>query len=220
MPFSLGNTVDKIAYDISAKSRKRKFDQFLQLIMPQPEETIIDVGVNTTEYSATDNYLEKFYPHPEHITAVGVEDMTDFQKRYPQVTVARGDGRTLPFADHTFAIGYSNAVIEHVGNFDDQEQFLKELIRVSKRGYLTTPNRHFPIELHTRVPLLHLLLPKAYFDRFVTLIGKGWAAGNYMSLLSEQDLRTLFAKAGITEYQLIKNRFFGLPMTFTVIWHT
>ena len=78
--------MDKIAYDISAKSRKRKFDQFLQLIMPQPEETIIDVGVNTTEYSATDNYLEKFYPHPEHITAVGVEDMTDFQKRYPHLS--------------------------------------------------------------------------------------------------------------------------------------
>jgi hypothetical protein len=219
MTFSLGTLIEKIAYGISAKSRAQKFDQFLTLIDPKEKETIVDVGVNTTEYSATDNYLEKFYPYPDRITAVGVEDMNDFQKRYPHVTVAQGDGRALPFADNTFAIGYSNAVIEHVGNFDDQKRFLGELVRVSTRGYLTTPNRHFPIELHTRVPLLHLLLSKQAFDRFVTWIGKGWAAGNYMSLLSEKDLRALFAHVGITHYTLIKNRFLGLPMTFTVIWH-
>jgi hypothetical protein len=114
---------------------------------------------------------------------------------------------------------YSNAVIEHVGNFDDQRRFLSELFRVSRRGYLTTPNRHFPIELHTRIPLLHLLLSKKNFDAFVTKIGKGWAAGDYMSLLSENDLRRLFQEVGISNYTLIKNRFCGLPMTFTLIWH-
>ncbi len=219
MTFSLGTLIEKIAYGISARSRAQKFDQFLTLVAPKEKEALIDVGVNTTEYSNTDNYLEKFYAFPEKITALGQEDMSEFQKRYPKVTVVQGDGRTLPFPDNAFAIGYSNAVIEHVGNFEDQDRFLKELVRVSTRGYLTTPNRHFPIELHTRVPLLHLLLSKKYFDRFVTLIGKEWATGSYMSLLSEKDLRTLFAQAGITDYTLIKNRFLGLPMTFTVIWH-
>lgn len=214
--------IEKIAYTISAKSRAKKFSQFLTLIDPQPDETIVDVGVNTTEYSATDNYLEKSYAHPEKITAVGTGtdgDFTLFRKRYPQVTTLIGDGRTLPFSDDTFAIAYSNAVIEHVGNFDDQRRFLSELFRVSKRGYLTTPNCHFPIELHTRIPLLHLLLSKKNFDTFVTKIGKGWAAGDYMSLLSENDLHRLFKEVGISNYALIKNRFCGLPMTFTVIWH-
>lgn len=211
--------VEKIAYQISAKSRAKKFSQFLTLVEPAPEETIIDVGVNTTEYSATDNYLEKFYPHPTCITAVGQGDMSQFQARYPEVTTVSGDGRSLPFPDSAFDIAYSNAVIEHVGNYDDQRRFLAELYRVSKRGYLTTPNRHFPIELHTRIPLLHLLLSKKGFDAVVTKIGKGWAAGNYMSLLSERELRSLFQAVGITHYTLIKNRFFGLPMTFTLIWH-
>lgn len=214
--------IEKIAYAISANSRARKYQQFLALVAPLTQESIIDVGVNTTEYSATDNYLEKFYLHPENITAVGLGaegDFLPFRERYPLVTTVPGDGRILPFADDTFAIAYSNAVIEHVGSFDDQKRFLAELFRVAKRGYLTTPNRHFPIELHTRLPLLHLLLSKKNFDTVVTKIGKSWAAGDYMSLLSERELRSLFSAVGITRYTLIKNRFCGLPMTFTVIWH-
>ncbi len=210
--------VEKIAYTISAYSRKKKFSQFLTLLSPEIQDTIVDVGVNTTEYSATDNYLEKFYPYPEKITAVGMGNLTFFQKRYPHVTALEGDGRALTFSDNTFTIAYSNAVIEHVGNFPQQLRFLSELARVSTRGFLTTPNRHFPIELHTRLPLLHLLLSKKRFDRFVTWIGKGWAAGDYMYLLSEQELRALLAQAHITDYTLIKNRFCGFAMTFTVIW--
>ena len=213
------SVIESIAYAISARSRQRKFSQFLTLIDPQPNDTIIDVGVNTIEYSDTDNYLEKFYTNPSRITALGQGDFTDFRKRYPAVTAVPGDGRTLPFADSAFDIAYSNAVIEHVGTRDDQRRFLAELFRVSHRGYLTTPNKYFPIELHTRLPLLHLLLSKTNFDRFVTLVGKSWAAGDYMSLLGENDLRALLAEVGISDYSLIKNRFCGLPMTFTVIWH-
>ena len=214
--------IETIAYRISASSRAKKFSQFLKLVAPQPHESIVDVGVNTTEYSATDNYLEKFYDHPDHITAVGMgsdTEIADFQARYPKVSTLSGDGRALPFAENNFDISYSNAVIEHVGTRDDQRRFLAELFRVSHRGYLTTPNKYFPIELHTRLPLLHLLLSKTNFDRFVTLIGKSWAAGDYMSLLGENDLRALLAEVGISDYSLIKNRFCGLPMTFTVIWH-
>ncbi len=211
--------IEKIAYALSAKSRKKKFSQFLSLVAPKENETIVDVGVNTEEYSATDNYLEKFYPHPENITAVGIGDFTDFTKRYPLVTSLTGDGRALSFSDNAFDIAYSNAVIEHVGANDDQRRFLSELFRISTRGYLTTPNRHFPIEIHTRIPLLHLLLSKKNFDRVATTIGKEWATGDYMTLLSERGLRRLLDEAGITHYTLIKNRLLCIPMTFTVIWH-
>jgi SAM-dependent methyltransferase len=211
--------IEKIAYSISARSREKKFDQFLRIVAPQPHETLLDVGVNTEEYSATDNYLEKFYSYPENITAIGFGDFSRFRERYPKIKTLEGDGRALPFGDNSFDIAYSNAVIEHVGSTRaDQLQFLTELIRVSKRGYLTTPNRHFPIEIHTRTPLLHLLLPKKKFDSFLVCIGKKWATGDYMHLLSEKDVHLLFADANISNYTLLKNGFYP-PMTFTVIWH-
>jgi SAM-dependent methyltransferase len=211
---------DRLAYSVSARSRAQKWAQFLALVRPGAEETIVDIGVNTTEYSETDNYLERVYPHPERITALGVGmDFALFRKRYPSVTTVAGDGTQLPFANDQFDIAYSNAVIEHVGNREQQLSFLREMYRVAGRGYLTTPNRTFPIEVHTRIPLLHLLLPKAGFDRVATFLGKGWAAGDYMRLLDEQELRALLTTAGITEYSLLKNRLFGFPMTFTVVWN-
>lgn len=210
--------VDTLAYRISGRQRARKFQQFLDLVGPKPDETILDVGVNDEEYSANDNYLEKYYAHPENITAVSRESLDHFSVRYPQVRAVIADGTRLPFADDEFDIAYSNAVIEHVGGYDAQVSFLRELMRVSRRGYLTTPNRYFPVEVHTRVPLLHLLLSKHQFDALLRRIGKGWATGDYMHLLSRKDLAEVFRAAGITEYRVIPNRFLGLTMTFTVMW--
>lgn len=209
---------ERIAYAISGRSRRRKYRQFLDLVAPRADETILDVGANVTEYSETDNFLEHHYGYPEKITVLCVGDTSPIKERYPSVAVVSGDGRTLPFPDDSFDIVYSNAVIEHVGSREDQLRFLRELSRVGKRGYLTTPNRHFPIEVHTRIPLLHLLLPKALFDRFLRFIGKGWAADDYMNLLSGTGLRALLRDAGIPDATIIRNRFLGFTMTFTVVW--
>jgi ubiquinone/menaquinone biosynthesis C-methylase UbiE len=214
------NPVEKLAAAISKRSRAQKWTQFLALITPGPADRIIDVGVNTTEYSEADNYLERQYAYPENITAVGIEtDFARFKERYPAVTTVTSDGTQLPFADDAFEIGYSNAVIEHVGGHDKQLAFLRELYRVSQRGYLTTPNRLFPIEVHTRIPLLHLLLPKVLFDRVATTLGKGWAVGDYMHLLSRRELISLAAEAGLKHFEIIPNRFLGFTMTFTLLWH-
>jgi hypothetical protein len=207
-----------LADRISAESRRKKFDQFLTLTAPQPGETILDVGVNVKEYSEADNYLERHYPHPEKITAIGMQDMAPFQARYPKVRAVRGDGRGLPFETDEFDIAYSNAVVEHVGDRQDQKRFLEELLRVAKRGYLTTPNRLFPVEVHTRLPLLHILLPKRAFDAVLRAIGKGWAAGSYMRLLSRRELSDLLNEAGFRNFTIHDNRFAGLAMTFTVVW--
>ena len=188
------------------------------LMQPQPTETILDVGANVTEYSDTDNYLEKKYPHPKQITILSQDDVTPLQKRYPQMNVLSGDGRELPFADSEFDIVYSNAVIEHVLGESEQLRFLEELYRVAKRGYITTPNRRFPVEIHTRVPLAHLLLSEKNFHRVLKLVGKGWAGEGYMDLLDKSRLERLIKNAGIQNAQIISNRFCGLAMTFTVTW--
>ncbi len=214
------NPVEALASAVSKRSRSQKWAQFLALMTPGPDDRLIDVGVNTIEYSESDNYLERHYAYPKNITAVGVEtDFTEFKRRYPEVTAITSDGTRLPFEDDSFDIACSNAVIEHVGGHEKQVAFLRELYRVGKRGYMTTPNRLFPIEVHTRIPLLHILLSKQGFDRVATALGKGWAAGDYMHLLSADELRTIAAEAGIEQYELIPNRFFGLTMTFTFVWN-
>jgi hypothetical protein len=211
--------VTAIADQISARSRAAKWQQFLEWASPSPEATVLDVGVNTTEYSPSDNYLERHYPYPHKVTAVGLEDdFSGFNARYPAVKTLTGDGTKLPFGNNEFAISYSNAVVEHVGGFDEQVEFVREMHRVGRRGFLTTPNRQFPVEIHTRVPLLHLMLRKQQFDWFLHRIGKAWAAGDYMTLLDERTLKCVLRTAGVREFQLRKNRLAGLTMSFTVTW--
>lgn len=68
-----------------------------------------------------------------------------------------GDGRVLPFGDKTFDIVYSNSVIEHVGSFDDQTAFAREVRRVGKAYFVQTPDWYFPVEPHFVAPFIHYL---------------------------------------------------------------
>lgn len=205
-----------LAYLISGFNRRRKYQEFLKFLSPGPETTILDVGYNEEEYSAGDNFLEKNYPYPEKISALGIDEPKQFSLRYPQVKARSYDGKSFPFTDKQFDLIWSNAVLEHVGSREDQLTFLKEIRRVGQRAFITTPNKNFPIEIHTRTPLLHFL-PKSMFDAYLRLIGKKWATGKYMDLLTEKELRELLKKAQIDNYQIVKNRLFGLVLDFVII---
>ncbi len=205
-----------LAHKISAFNRNRKYKIFLELFKPNSTLSILDVGYSDKEYSATDNFLEKNYPFQEKITALGIDEPDKFSERYPQVKAIQYGGKKFPFIDKVFDICWSNAVLEHVGNNDDQLLFLKEIKRVSTMAFITTPNRYFPVEVHTRTILLHFL-PKKIFERYLLSIGKKWATGNYMNLLSYDDIKTLLKSAGISNYRIIRNKILFFTLDFIII---
>ena len=202
---------------ISAHNRARKFNFFIETFKPQPTDLVLDVGFNDREYSEVENYLEKHYPYQSQITALGISGSEHFSKRYPEVKVVLYDGKIFPFEDKSFDIGWSNAVIEHVGNKDAQLLFVKELLRTCKRVYFTTPNRYFPFEVHSRIPLLHWL-PKPLFDLIILkFTSKKWLTGDYLNLLSCRQIKSLLKKSGVTKYSIKKNWFCGFVMDYSII---
>lgn len=204
-------------HGLSNRNRKRKYEVLMQVADPTPLTTVLDVGYTDEEYRPSDNFLEKHYPHPEMITALGVVEPMKFAKRYPQVRAVCYDGRIFPFEDKEFDVCSSNAVIEHVGGWEEQILFLKEIKRTSRLALITTPNKYFPVELHTRAIFLHYF-PKRIFDAYLRLIGKKWATGSYMNLLSISQMRKLLKAAGIDNYKIIKNRLLGLTVDFVVVF--
>jgi Methyltransferase domain len=159
----------RVASRVSLRSRERKLRQFLDLLAPGPETTVIDVGVTDAPFGdgSTDNFFEAMYPWPERITAVGHTELDRFTAAFPVVRAVRADGRELPFADGEFDLGFSNAVVEHVaGGREGQRRFVHELCRVAHRVYVTTPNRWFPLEVHTLRPFVHWL-PEGPRERLV-----------------------------------------------------
>lgn len=209
--------IKSIAKTVSTANRKRKYCTFNELFKPQQSTTLLDVGFTEKEYREGDNFIEKNYPYKDKITALGiVTSVKQFTERYPEVNVVTYDGKTFPFEHKSFDICWSNAVIEHVGNFDCQLNFLKEIKRVSKKAFITTPNKFFPIEVHTLTFLLHFILSKNQFDKYLRLKGKNWATGNYMHLLSIKDIKNLLEAAGIERYKILANRMFFFVMDFAV----
>ena len=159
----------RVASQVSLRSRERKLRLFFDLLAPGPQTTIVDVGVTDAPFGggSSDNFFEAMYPWPDRITAVGNTELDRFIAAFPQVHAVRADGRELPFEDGAFDIGFSNAVVEHVaGGREGQRQFVHELCRVAKRVFITTPNRYFPLEVHTLLPLVHWL-PAAARERVI-----------------------------------------------------
>ncbi len=151
--------LERIASQASLRSRERKLRLFLDLFQPGPETTVVDVGVTDAPFGegSTDNFFEALYPWPDRVTAVGPTMLERFSAAFPSVTAVQADGRALPFDDGAFDLGFSNAVVEHVGGREAQRQFVHELCRVAGRVFVTTPNRYFPLEVHSLLPFAHWL---------------------------------------------------------------
>jgi len=187
----------RLADAVSLRSRRRKLQLFLEELRPTRATTVLDVGADEVGFGgaggesgcSTHNFFEEHYPWPAQITALGLHDGARFRERYPSSAYVQGDGCALPFPDGEFDIVFSNAVIEHVGGRDRQQAFVDEAVRVGRRVFLTTPNRWFPLELHTRLPLVHWL-PDSLAHRAYDLAGKGFAKDNH--LLGPGELRSLF----------------------------
>lgn len=205
-----------IATKISKFNRIRKWNLFQEQIYLNKNSKILDVGFNDIEYSVVDNYLEKHYPHQSKITALGIVGKENFQKLYPKVKAVLYDGDTFPFPSKSFDFCWSNAVIEHVGCYEKQLYFIKEMSRTSKQVFFTTPNLFFPIEVHTRTPFLHFL-PKNIFEKYLKFVGKSWATDNYMNLLSKKKLKNLLKDANISNYKIIRNKLLFFTLDFVII---
>lgn len=115
----------------------------------------------------------------------------------PQTLKAIADGRTLPFSDRAFDWVFSNAVIEHVGNYEKQSVFANEIRRVAAKGYfVTTPNRYFPIEPHALLPF-YQFLPPAWQRRALRFSPGYLRKYEEIHLLSVSRMKALFPEARI-----------------------
>jgi SAM-dependent methyltransferase len=181
--------LSRVASRVSMRSRERKLQLFLELLRPGPETSVLDVGVTDAPFGggSTDNFFEALYPWPARVTAVGHTSLERFTAAFPAVTVVQAAGRDLPFGDGAFELGFSNAVVEHVGGRDDQRRFVHELCRVAKRVFVTTPNRYFPLEVHSLVPFAHWL-PRTARDRILRARG----FDDILEPLGPRELASLF----------------------------
>lgn len=197
---------------IAGNQRRKMFAVFLAASGIQPEDAVLDVGATSDQSYDHSNYLETWYPHKARITAVGIDNAKFLETSYPGLRFVQADGRDLPFGDDTFDFAHSSAVLEHVGCHANQVRFLSELWRVARKGiFVTTPNRWFPIEFHTVLPILHWL-PMNTYRRLLVTIGKEFFADEAnLNLLSRSTLARAAEQAGIDRFRVTTVSLGGWP---------
>ena len=206
----------RVAVRVSGRNRQRKLRLFMDTFCPDKATTVLDVGFAEGSWMPDANYLEQHYPWPGRLTALSVDEPLEGPRLYPAVEFVQYDGRRFPFDDGQFDIARSNAVLEHVGGHERQVLFVSELRRVAKAVWLTTPNRGFPIDSHSLIPLAHWL-PAGARDRVYLCFGKTWATSEFCNLLYRSDLERLLHEAGAGQFRITTNRLMGWPLEFVVV---
>lgn len=202
---------------IAKLARRRMFLKFMAEFAPMPSDVVLDVGVSSDDTFEMSNLFEALYPYKDRLIAAGIDDGAAYlEERYPGLVFRHADACDLPFDDKQVDLVHASAVIEHVGSRARQALMVAECARVARRGLcLTTPNRWFPVELHTQLPLLHWLPPGA-FRRVLRASGHD-ALGHEenLNLMSASDL--LEAASGVIGWEFRISRFRLLGLTSNLL---
>ena len=154
-------------------------------------------------------FFETLYPHRDRLTVIGraAEEAGWFPEAFPGLRFLEADLREIPLPDGYFDYGICNAVVEHAGSRTQQIALVSEVCRVCRCVLFTTPNKRFPLELHTWLPLLHWLPDPAYRAALRLLRLDYFADVENLNLLDAGSFLALFPSS--RENRLLRS---GIPL--------
>jgi len=191
--------------------RSRRMQFFASRFRVSNDVRILDLGGTSFNW--------QFIDSKPKITCVNLVPLHGDE---PNFVYHVGDGRRLAYSDNSFDIAFSNSVIEHVGDWADQQAFAREMRRVAPRYYVQTPNRKFFFEPHYLTPFIHFL-PLGLQHRLArNFTVWGWltrpsreAARAFVverRLLTHREMQELFPDA-----EIVTERFLGMVKSIIAI---
>ena len=186
--------LNRLRNDLAFRVRRKVFDIFMKEFDPDADMRIADFGVTGRRDHRVHHFFEALYPHRHRVTAIGraEEGAGWLPEEFPGLTYLEADLRRIPVPEDYFDAGLCNAVLEHAGSRQQQAALVAEVCRVSRNVMFTTPNRWFPVELHTFLPLVHWFPDRLYRRLLRTLGFRYFSEVNNLNLLDGASLLALF----------------------------
>lgn len=201
---NLEATIEQAKYQMQRRWRQQRMQAFLRHLPLRSEARIIDLG-GTPDMWELD--LDPTITNLD-ITLLNLPGMwrdwsPPFRHRYRFIEAdACGE---LPFTVHEFDIAFSNSVIEHVGDLQQQQAFAKTVRRLAPSYWVQTPSIWFPLESHCNLPFWWFYpawLQQAWIRRWQRQKREfKWQQMQTTCVLRLRQLQALFPDASIyTEY--------------------
>lgn len=163
--------------------RGKRMKLFVKRIRPRPGIKVLDVG----------GFIDFWRDFPiQNIEVVCLNNELVFRQKTitlggaNKISTVYGNALNLPYPDRFFSVGFSNSVIEHLGSWDRQKTFAREILRVGEKIWVQTPAYECPFEPHFLAPFFHWL-PKKWRLRLARNF-TCWGLLHRPTLQSAQDM--------------------------------
>jgi hypothetical protein len=201
--------------------RRRRFsllkDKIELLAATKNELKILDIGgdISYWKHIGWENPRSVIY-------LLNLYENTIPEKDAGQFRAVVGNAAALPFSRGDFDLVFSNSVIEHMGSPEKQEEFAKEVVRISDKYIIQTPSFWFPLEPHSLIPFFQFIPHRLrarlimrfdinYFPKAATY-EEALTVSRSTIMLTRKQFSKLFPDA-----QIQVERLFGIPKSYTAI---
>ena len=208
----------RILQKITLNARNQFFNLFLVNNNYSENKSVIDIGSTPSLEKEQNTFLQKVKDNP-NVTCLSNQDCKILQKKYKNIKkVIIGDAKNTMLENNSFDIVHSNATIEHIGSFEEQVLFVKEMFRISKESiFIQTPNRFYPIDFHTILPFVHWLPNKIHRKILKFLKLDFYAEEKNLNLLDIRELKKICEILKITKYKILKYKLFFLTSNLILV---
>ena len=210
----------KIIDEIIKRKRLEMFEILDKSIGNEKISSFLDVGTTEENELKSSNFFLKKLDNVQIKKSISdqnikIGSLTNFLKK--SITSEFSNKEILSFKSD---LVISSATIEHVGNFNNQKKMIENIIKLTNKIFLiTTPNRFFPIDFHTKIPFIHML-PKVLHRKILKLLGlKEYAKEENLNLLESLTLKKLINAQKNKKFQIkiFKIKLFGLTSNLLIL---
>jgi Methyltransferase domain len=191
--------------------RRRRMRRFFVMFHPSPKTRVLDVGGTVQTWTSESEGTAGF-----PVTLINLRDYGAIEDS--RFTSLAGDATDMAFKENAFDIVFSNSVIEHVGTWEKQQAFAREVSRVAPLLWIQTPARSFPIEAHLLAPYIQYL-PQSMQHRLAPWTLRGLLQPGVVHqivdevrLLTYREMTQLFP-----DCLILKERVFGLTKSYIAV---
>ncbi len=209
---------DNLFIKILNYNRNKIHNIFLKETEYTIKNSILDIGTTNSEDNSQNVILQKTRDN-DKVYCLSNQDITNLKNIFPNIKeFIIADGKSSELKKNFVDIVFSSATIEHVGSFENQLLFLKEAIRIAKKTvFITTPNRFYPIDFHTKIPVIHWL-PKNIHRLILKTLGLHFYANEEnLNLLDKKNIIKLIQKLKIKKYKIIRHKFLFMTSNYIII---